>query len=494
MRVSASRRSARRWFITFLAPLLLVSGIVGLWSSPAMAFNALACDPHGPQPIDGSLAGALNPQLNATMKNRLNNYNMSCARVVTATILGRGMPARAAEIAVTTIIVETAMANLDGGDGSSVGLFQQISSWGSFAQRTDPVWATNAFINSMLSLVPGWQTEPIGQVCQKVQRSGFPDRYNVQVHDGVIIADALYNQLGKSTSQVAIAGLDNALYHEMRFASGGWTGFAPLNGVAKGVDIAVMPDGTSQVAVVGADDAVYHEGRHRDSSWTGFVLVPGAPKAKSVAIAALPDDTSQVVVVGRDDSVVYHALRHADGSWTGFSPVPNAMKAKSADIAGLPDGTAQLLIIGASDDVVYHGGRHADGSWTPSFQAIAGPGSAVQAKAKDVSIAGLPDRTSQILIVGLNDDVVYHEGRFANGVWTGLQPLSGMGTSAPAKARDVSIAGLPDSTSQVLITGLSDDIVYHQLRSPADGKWTGFQPLPGMGTTASAKANDVAIA
>ncbi|WP_158647307.1 CHAP domain-containing protein [Actinoplanes sp. ATCC 53533] len=288
---------------------------------------------------------------------------------------------------------------------------------------------------------------------------------------------------GGRGAHVVISGMDNALYHEMRLPGGQWTGFQPLNGSASRVSIAAMPDGTAQAVVIGQDGVVYHEGRHANGQWTGFQPIPGNTKAKDVAIAALPDNTSQVAIVG-DDDIVHHQGRHANGQWTGFQPIPGNTKAKSVSIAGLPDNTSQILITG-DDDVVYHQGRHANGQWT-GFQPLTG-----NTKAKDVTIAGLPDRSSQVVIVG-DDDIVYHQGRYPNGQWTGFQPLNGMGTTTPAKAKRVSIAGLPDSTSQILITGLNDDVVYHQLRNP-NGQWTGFQPLNGMGTTTPAKATDVAI-
>ena len=58
----------------------------------------------------------------------------------------------------------------------SVGLFQQRSSWGTVAQRMDPVWSTTAFLNHLLA-VAGWRSMPPGAAAQAVQRSAFPDAY-----------------------------------------------------------------------------------------------------------------------------------------------------------------------------------------------------------------------------------------------------------------------------------------------------------------------------
>ncbi|WP_051755602.1 FG-GAP repeat domain-containing protein [Kitasatospora purpeofusca] len=49
------------------------------------------------------------------------------------------------------------------------------------------------FINALLSTYPNnsWTSKPIGEVCQAVQRSAYPDRYQYQVADAQRIVDAL---------------------------------------------------------------------------------------------------------------------------------------------------------------------------------------------------------------------------------------------------------------------------------------------------------------
>jgi len=67
-------------------------------------------------------------------------------------------------------------ASGSGTDHDSVGLFQQRASWGTVAQRMDPVWATTAFVTRLL-VVPGWRAMPPGTAAQAVQGSAFPDAY-----------------------------------------------------------------------------------------------------------------------------------------------------------------------------------------------------------------------------------------------------------------------------------------------------------------------------
>ncbi|WP_369266156.1 hypothetical protein [Streptomyces harbinensis] len=141
---------------------------------------------------DSTIAQQLSPTLTGTLRNYLTAYRVSCARAIVQAVQARGLPQRAAELAVTTSIVETTLRNNPNmEDHDSVGLFQQRASWGSFQNRMNPTWATNAFLNALLN-VPNWQTRPMGEVCQAVQRSAYPDRYQVQVADGRRIVAALW--------------------------------------------------------------------------------------------------------------------------------------------------------------------------------------------------------------------------------------------------------------------------------------------------------------
>ncbi|MGW2156888.1 hypothetical protein [Nonomuraea sp. NPDC001699] len=179
---------------------------------PASALTALPCDPKGVPAADAWNASQLSPALTGRMHDSLSAYRISCARVVTQVVRDRGLPIRAAELAVTTIITEATMDNLDGGDGTSVGLFQQTEGSYGNIDRNDPVAATNAFLNAMLREFPdgSWQTRPFGEVCQKVQRSAYPDRYAPEAHDGVLVARAVWD---RSPSNLAVyRPTDNTFY------------------------------------------------------------------------------------------------------------------------------------------------------------------------------------------------------------------------------------------------------------------------------------------
>lgn len=114
------------------------------------------------------------------------------AALITAIAVQRGMPARAATIAIATAIQESKLRNIDYGDRDSLGLFQQRPSqgWGTEAQVMDPVYATNAFYDA-LAKVEGYESMEITVAAQEVQRSGFPEAYADHEPVGRAFASAL---------------------------------------------------------------------------------------------------------------------------------------------------------------------------------------------------------------------------------------------------------------------------------------------------------------
>ena len=95
---------------------------------------------------------------------------------------GMGLPPRAWVIAIATALQESVLINLDYGDRDSVGLFQQRPSqgWGTVEQIMDPQYSAREFYDAFADVAaadPQWQTRPLTQVAQRVQRSGFPEAY-----------------------------------------------------------------------------------------------------------------------------------------------------------------------------------------------------------------------------------------------------------------------------------------------------------------------------
>jgi hypothetical protein len=114
------------------------------------------------------------------------------AAMIAAVAVRRGLPARAASIALATAFQESKLRNLDHGDRDSLGLFQQRPSqgWGTAAQIRRPYYSINKFYDE-LQKVDGYQTMRITEAAQKVQRSGFPEAYEDHAADGRALASAL---------------------------------------------------------------------------------------------------------------------------------------------------------------------------------------------------------------------------------------------------------------------------------------------------------------
>ena len=114
------------------------------------------------------------------------------AALISAIAVQRGLPARAASIALATAYQESKIRNLDHGDRDSLGLFQQRTSqgWGSPAQILDEHYAINKFYEA-LEKIDGFETMRITEAAQKVQRSGFPEAYQAHAPDARALASAL---------------------------------------------------------------------------------------------------------------------------------------------------------------------------------------------------------------------------------------------------------------------------------------------------------------
>ncbi len=103
------------------------------------------------------------------------------AALITAVAVRRGLPARAASIAVATAMQESKLRNIGRGDQAgpdSRGLFQQRPSqgWGTQEQIMDPYFAANAFYDALVK-IPGYESLDITDAAQRVQRSAFPAAY-----------------------------------------------------------------------------------------------------------------------------------------------------------------------------------------------------------------------------------------------------------------------------------------------------------------------------
>ena len=134
----------------------------------------------------------------ATANNRSTVVDLEQAHfasIIAGVSVRRGLPPRAASIALATAYQETGIRNLDYGDRDSVGLFQQRPSqgWGTKQQLMDPYYATGKFYDALVK-IKNWETADINDVAQKVQFSGHPEAYRDHEADARVLASALTGQ------------------------------------------------------------------------------------------------------------------------------------------------------------------------------------------------------------------------------------------------------------------------------------------------------------
>ncbi|MFL6079315.1 MAG: hypothetical protein ACJ714_05235 [Ornithinibacter sp.] len=124
----------------------------------------------------------------------------SNAAAITAIAVQRGMPPRAATIAIATAMQESKVRNVEFGDRDSLGLFQQRPSqgWGTAEQILDPEYSTNKFYDA-LEKIKGYRSMDIAQAAQKVQRSAAGEAYAQHEAQARVTASVLSGQTHAGT-------------------------------------------------------------------------------------------------------------------------------------------------------------------------------------------------------------------------------------------------------------------------------------------------------
>ncbi|MBX7445314.1 MULTISPECIES: hypothetical protein [unclassified Arthrobacter] len=151
------------------------------------------------------------------------------AALITAVAVRRGLPPRAASIALATAMQESKLRNIGHGDQAgpdSRGLFQQRPSqgWGTEAQIMDPYYAVNAFYDALVK-IPGYETLDITDAAQQVQRSAHPQAYAQHEDLGRAFASGLTGQTPEAVQctlrSATAAGNTATVASELDLAYGG---------------------------------------------------------------------------------------------------------------------------------------------------------------------------------------------------------------------------------------------------------------------------------
>jgi hypothetical protein len=242
------------------------------------------------------------------------------AALITAISVRRGMPARAASIALATAYQESKLYNLESGDRDSLGLFQQRPSqgWGSREEVLDPYHATNAFYDA-LAQIQGYETMRVTEAAQEVQRSGFPEAYADHEADARVLASAL---TGNSPRTFSCVVDDDVATERDRLGDDGLTGRA--DDVRRDVeaafgDLALGGFEPGGVTTGHMEGSAHYEGRAVDI----FVRpINAGNKKRGWAIAqylVAQADRLAIQTVIFDDRLWRAGSRSEDG-WSDYDP------------------------------------------------------------------------------------------------------------------------------------------------------------------------------
>lgn len=247
------------------------------------------------------------------------------AGLIAAISVRRGLPARAASIALATAMQESKLRNLEAGDRDSVGLFQQRPSqgWGTPQQILNPSYAANRFYDALVE-IDGYERMEITVAAQEVQRSAYPEAYAEHEEDARALASALTGETAggafscrvrggydRSSARLGPQGLTRraavvrreveAVFGDLSvggFEAGGvTTGHMPGSAHYEGraVDIFVRPVTAAntrhgwaiaaylvaeadrlRISTVIFDDRIWRSGRHSDDGWVDYEVPSGS--------------------------------------------------------------------------------------------------------------------------------------------------------------------------------------------------------------------------
>jgi cell wall-associated NlpC family hydrolase len=168
---------------------LSVAGI-GLVVGLSMAGSAFAGAGGGSTGL--AICGALPVGTLLPDGSHLSSGQVANASIIVGVASEIGAGIAGAVDAVTAAFTESRLTNVAFGDRDSLGLFQERPSqgWGSPAQVMDPVYATQQFLDR-LTVLPGWQSLAPAVAAQDVERSAYPDRYQLWVQSATELVAGL---------------------------------------------------------------------------------------------------------------------------------------------------------------------------------------------------------------------------------------------------------------------------------------------------------------
>jgi hypothetical protein len=254
------------------------------------------------------------------------------AAIIAGVAVRRGLPARAATIALATAYQESGLRNLNHGDRDSLGLFQQRPSmgWGTADEVRDPHYAASKFYDALLK-VRDYEKLDITVAADKVQRSAFPTAYADHEADARVLASALTGHSAAAFSCVV-------RHDSMPAETSGANGLTPRAEAVRAdlfETFGRLPTGgyaAEGVKTGHIEGSAHYDGRAID------VFVKPISAANSVKGWALAQ-----YLVARADRLGIRTVIFSDRIWTSGSRSDSGWRAyKAPQRAGNPDTLRHL--------------------------------------------------------------------------------------------------------------------------------------------------------
>ncbi|MFE6749698.1 hypothetical protein ACFVGM_27895 [Kitasatospora purpeofusca] len=430
---------------------------------------------------DSAAAASLNTVLTGKLAHAMTAYRFSCARAIVAATRAHDLSDQAAVIAVTTAIVESELRNNPNVlDATSVGLFQQQTWWGSTEERLNPAYSTNAFLDGMLKAYPngGWKAQPVGTVCQKVQRSAFPGAYQPQAADAQRIVAAMTTAppapapAPASKARVSTVGSDGALYAtDGDYAGTGWSGnWAPQGGTGLKALASAVTGNTVHVFALGSTGHVYtKDADYTTGQWTTtWQEVPGGADGAKAVSATTIGNRVHLNIIGSDGALHTTDADYAGTGWSGtwVSLGGSGLKALASTVTG---NTMHVFALGSTGHVYTMDADYSTGKWSDSWTEV--PGGADDARA--ITAAATGNRV-HLNIIGSDGSLYTTDGDYAGTGWSGTWTTQG---GSGLKERLAS--AVTGNTVHVYVLG-STGHVYTKDADYSTGQWTTtWQEVPG---------------
>ena len=156
--------------------------LVAMQAGPGATSASLGLTGCAPCPSDlsGISVGGNLPNLTAEQ--------ITNAQAIAKVAISRNLGQPGVLLGIVTSLTEATLINVHHGDAagpSSIGLFQQMPSWGPLSVRTDPAGAAGLFFDRVVT-IPNWQTIDPWVVAQTVQSSEFVAGYTGEGSDGTV--------------------------------------------------------------------------------------------------------------------------------------------------------------------------------------------------------------------------------------------------------------------------------------------------------------------